>query len=613
VQETNALGDIAPSHTINVPAGTYTLSNGPLTVTYNLNVAGAGARSTIIERSAQAPTARVFEFNSFTHNVGGVTIRNGIANAANNFFGGNIRAQNAILTISGSTITGGSGSSGGGISNVTGQLTVRNSTISGNRADTGGGDAGAIQNFGDANNPASLTVENSTISDNSARLAGGIISGGNVLNSVAIKNSTIASNASLDRGGGGGLLIGTGTASIENTIIAQNSSSGTPLTPNCSTDPGATIGSLGFNLESGTDCGFAASGDQQSKDPMLGPLQNAGGPTDTRPLLAGSPALNAGRTATCLSTDQRGVPRPQGPACDIGAYEAQVGVPDTLIVTGPPVITRDRTPTFTFSSTQPGTTFECALDNGPFLPCVSPVSLPTLPAGTHTFRVRAKDSAGNVDPTPASLTFAIPAVLSDLDPPVLGRLVNAEPVSGSVLVAVVGGSSSAAKGSARTAQKGLKYVPLREAKQIPVGSFFDTKKGKVRLQTATTRKGKRQAGVFTGGVFKTRQSRKKSAKGVFELQLSGSSFASCKAGGRKASIARSRRRIRRVTGNAKGSFRTRGRYSAATVRGTVWGVIDRCDGTLTRVSRGKVAVRDFRRRRNVLVRSGKTYLARAPG
>jgi hypothetical protein len=65
--------------------------------------------------------------------------------------------------------------------------------------------------------------------------------------------------------------------------------------------------------------------------------------------------------------------------------------------------------------------------------------------------------------------------------------------------------------------------------------------------------------------------------------------------------------------NASGRFRSRGRYSAATVRGTIWDTADRCDGTLTRVRRGVVVVRDFRRHRNITVRAGKSYLARAPG
>jgi ferric-dicitrate binding protein FerR (iron transport regulator) len=68
--------------------------------------------------------------------------------------------------------------------------------------------------------------------------------------------------------------------------------------------------------------------------------------------------------------------------------------------------------------------------------------------------------------------------------------------------------------------------------------------------------------------------------------------------------------IRKLRGNGRGRFRTRGRYSAATVRGTDWTVEDRCDGTLTRVKRGRVSVRDFRRRKTVTVRAGKSYLAK---
>ena len=71
------------------------------------------------------------------------------------------------------------------------------------------------------------------------------------------------------------------------------------------------------------------------------------------------------------------------------------------------------------------------------------------------------------------------------------------------------------------------------------------------------------------------------------------------------------RRIRRLSANARGRFRTRGRHSAATVRGTKWITTDRCDGTLTKVARGSVAVRDFRRKKTIVVKAGRSYLARA--
>jgi ferric-dicitrate binding protein FerR (iron transport regulator) len=77
--------------------------------------------------------------------------------------------------------------------------------------------------------------------------------------------------------------------------------------------------------------------------------------------------------------------------------------------------------------------------------------------------------------------------------------------------------------------------------------------------------------------------------------------------------AKRKRPVRRLWGNGKGRFTTKGRYSSATVRGTKWLVQDRCDGTLTRVLRGIVLVRDFRARKNVSVRAGRSYLAKAPG
>ena len=93
--------------------------------------------------------------------------------------------------------------------------------------------------------------------------------------------------------------------------------------------------------------------------------------------------------------------------------------------------------------------------------------------------------------------------------------------------------------------------------------------------------------------------------------MKGSSFAGCGKSARGSVRASASRTIRRLRSNSRGRFRTRGRHSAATVRGTKWTVADRCDGTLTTVQRGKVTVRDFRRKKNIVVKAGKSYLARA--
>ena len=202
-----------------------------------------------------------------------------------------------------------------------------------------------------------------------------------------------------------------------------------------------------------------------------------------------------------------------------------------------------------------------------------------------------------------------PRTLADLPNPVQGTIVNVDQLSGTVLVGLRG--AAAARGGARSSQKGVTFVPLTEARQIPVGSFLDTRRGTVRLQSARDRRGTRQQGDFRSGLFQVLQSRKSA---MTTLTLKGASFRSCRRGGRgkRAGESQSRSIRRRLRANARGRFRTRGRHSAATVRGTVWLTADRCDGTLTRVTRGRVAVRDFRRKRTIVVRAGKSYLARAP-
>jgi hypothetical protein len=187
--------------------------------------------------------------------------------------------------------------------------------------------------------------------------------------------------------------------------------------------------------------------------------------------------------------------------------------------------------------------------------------------------------------------------------PELGRSVGAAVVRGRVFVGRQGRS-------ARASQKGVSFVPLDEARTIPVGSFVDTRRGTVRLTSARDRAGRAQSGNFAAGVFQVLQSRQRKARGLTSLVLKGASFRRCQRSRR--ATASQRRLVRRLRANARGRFRTRGRHSAATVRGTAWTTSDRCDGTLTKVTRGRVVVRDFRRRRNVSLRAGRSYLARAP-
>ena len=197
--------------------------------------------------------------------------------------------------------------------------------------------------------------------------------------------------------------------------------------------------------------------------------------------------------------------------------------------------------------------------------------------------------------------------------PTLGKTVTASVVKGEVLIQLPAGS-------ARASQKGADFVPLTDDRTIPVRSILDTTRGTVALESARDKAGKTQSGQFAEGVFQVLQSRKKSAKGLTELRLKGSAseFKRCDGGGRRAQAAAglataraslTRRQIRRLRARARGRYRTGGRYSAATVRGTVWTTTDRCDGTLTTVKRGKVAVRDFRLQKTIVLTAGKQYLA----
>jgi hypothetical protein len=134
-----------------------------------------------------------------------------------------------------------------------------------------------------------------------------------------------------------------------------------------------------------------------------------------------------------------------------------------------------------------------------------------------------------------------------------------------------------AGGSVTVKPRGGHRFRLRKATAIPVGSSVDTSHGKVKLTSARSRY-KTQSGVFSQGAFVVTQQR----DGMTDLKLAGSSFGVCDAANARGKpvtgAANSRRRL---FGRAHGHFRTRGRNSSATVRGTTWLTEDRCDGTVT--------------------------------
>jgi hypothetical protein len=175
--------------------------------------------------------------------------------------------------------------------------------------------------------------------------------------------------------------------------------------------------------------------------------------------------------------------------------------------------------------------------------------------------------------------------------PVFAHTVVVAPVGGRVLVNVGGG-----------------FVQLSSPRAVRVGTVVDTTDGTVRLTSANPT-GKTQTGRFFKGIFRIEQSR--SAGGLVNLVIRDNLNSSVCATKAARSAGLNRRILGLLRGTAKGNFRTTGRFAAATVRGTDWGVRNRCDGTLTVVRSGVVAVLDFGLHKTVIVRAGQTYLAKA--
>ena len=224
----------------------------------------------------------------------------------------------ATVTVSNSTLSGNSAYNGGGICTYNiGTVTVSNSTLSANSAYNGGG----INHDG-----GTVTVTNSTLSGNSANLYGGSIyhDGG----TVTVSNSTLSDNHAGTSGGGISSKGDSATfTTISNTIVSGNIISGTTTADDLALHGGSTdsfssggynlIGAIGANITS-----ITATGDITNTLPLLGPLADNGGDTMTHALLPGGPAIDAGGSCG-VAADQRGIARPQGSACDSGAFESR--------------------------------------------------------------------------------------------------------------------------------------------------------------------------------------------------------------------------------------------------------------------------------------------------
>ena len=179
--------------------------------------------------------------------------------------------------------------------------------------------------------------------------------------------------------------------------------------------------------------------------------------------------------------------------------------------------------------------------------------------------------------------------------PAFAHTVVLAPLSGKVLIDLAGSPGA--------------FVRLTSRRVVPVGTVVDATAGRVGLTSANPAPYSTQTGQFFGGIFRIEQRR--ADYGLVNLVIRDNLSRAVCGPAQAHTAALSHRILGLLRGTARGHFRTTGRFAAATVRGTNWGVRDRCDGTLTVVREGAVIVRDFRLNTNVVVRAGHTYLAMA--
>jgi hypothetical protein len=273
-------------------------------------------------------------------------------------------------------------------------------------------------------------------------------------------------------------------------------------------------------------------------------------------------------------------------------------------------------------------------------------------AGTYTVTVTASDDAGNTAAASTTVTVGAAAAAAGQGPDADGDTIpdtpdncptvantdqadadgdgigdacdtsNTPEALKSVAVRVVSGEVFY-KPPAGLAQAPAGFKPLVGGATLPVGTTLETTKGRVELVAAARTSGTQtmKAQFFQGRfvIKQVRQARRgaKSRRLFTQLRLAGGKFAStCRANASSsralAAKKRSKKKVRRLWGDGKGDFQTRGSGAAATVRGTRWLTEDRCDGTLVRVRRGRVDVRDLFKKRTVRLGPGQSYIARRP-
>jgi hypothetical protein len=278
------------------------------------------------------------------------------------------------------------------------------------------------------------------------------------------------------------------------------------------------------------------------------------------------------------------------------SFAIDTTAPETSIVSAPGGTIDSAAAGFEFAATEPGS-FKCRLDSsdpGDWSPCSSPKSYSALADGPHSFEVRAADALGNTDATPAEASFA---VYTGPPKPLAGETLNLETQKGNVQLQCPGEDS---------------YSQLVGFKQVPVGCLINTRNGVVDITASKGVSGELQNADFWGGVFVATQPQGDDQE--VKLKLAGKRMCEQRGSAEKpvARASRGGRSGRKLWGSGKGNYSTSGSYGSATVRGTTWLVVDRCDSsTLIKVAEGTVAVRDFVREKSLTLTTGEQYLAKA--
>ena len=398
---------------------------------YNYHSSPGLTDVSFVSNSASAAGGGIANENSSSPTLTTVTLTGNTAEA-----GGAIYHQSGLLTITGSEFIENTASRGGAIACSGGTIAITDSTFHSNEASSVAGDGGAIFDCGSGS-----SIAQSTFSGNSASHHGGAIFTDSDTEPFTVTNSTFYGNSSPNGGGianygglivihstfshnnsssGGAIRNGLGgVLSLRNSILANSTggvdcikSDGTPAIENTS------------NLIETTGTGFESCGTSLlSSDPLLGALASNGGPTMTMAITSASPAFNAVQNCSSASTDQRGVSRPQGAACDLGAYELETSAvaPGAAILVSPSGSSGNNNPTYTWNQVS-GAAWYYLWINGPSGNVIkqwysaeqancdgstcSVTPNTSLSNGSHTWWIRTWNSSG-YGPWSAGMNFTV--------------------------------------------------------------------------------------------------------------------------------------------------------------------------------------------------------------